>query len=288
VPGYEILEELGRGGMGVVYKARQVKLNRVVALKMILTAGHASAADLQRFRDEAEAIAQLRHPHIVQVYSVGEQGGRPFFALEFVEGGTLAQKLESKPQPPTAAARMVELLARGVHAAHQAGIIHRDLKPANVLLGEYGETVVIDWGLAKAVDGRAQQGVARDLDAARADATVAGYALGTPMYMPLEQARGEPIDMRADVYALGAMLYHLFAGTPAYEGTSSREVLAQLLAGPPMRLGVRVPALAPDLAAIVDKAMEREPSRRYPSAEQMAADLSASPPAGSCRRIPTR
>ena len=139
--------------MGVVYKARQLKLNRIVALKMILAGGHASPAELQRFRTEAEVIAQLRHPYIVQVYSVGDQGGRPFFALEYVDGGSLAEHLNGKPQPPAAAVRMIEMLARGVHAAHQAGIIHRDLKPSNVLLGTDGVPRITDFGLSKKLTG---------------------------------------------------------------------------------------------------------------------------------------
>src|SRR5271170_5161074 len=149
VPGYEILGELGRGGMGVVYKARHLKLNRVVAVKMILAGGHAGAADLGRFRTEAEAIARLQHPSIIQVYEIGEHEGKPYFALEFCPGGNLAQKLDGTPLPPREAARVVETLARAMAVAHQKGVIHRDLKPANVLLAEDGTPKITDFGLAK-------------------------------------------------------------------------------------------------------------------------------------------
>ena len=149
VPGYEILSELGRGGMGVVYKARQLKLGRLVALKMILTGGHAGEADLARFRTEAEAIARLQHPNIVQIHEVGEHGGLPYFSLEFCAGGSLEKKLAGTPLPPKEAATLVETLARAMHAAHEKGVIHRDLKPANVLLAGDGTPKVTDFGLAK-------------------------------------------------------------------------------------------------------------------------------------------
>jgi tetratricopeptide (TPR) repeat protein len=271
---YTIEREIARGGMGRILRAWDAAHRRRVALKVLLRSG---AEASWRFAREVAITAQLQHPSIIPLYEAGRwTDGEPFFAMKLVEGTPLSVAIEQTTSLKERLAFVPNLIAAldALAYAHAQGIVHRDLKPANVLLGAYGETVVIDWGLAKAVDARAQHcGVAHGLDAVRADATAAGYALGTPSYMPPEQARGEPIDMRADVYALGAMLYHLLAGTSPYEGTSSREVLAQLLAGPPVPLGVRVPALAPDLAAIVDKAMEREPSGRYPSAEPMAADL---------------
>src|SRR5262249_3699141 len=152
VPGYEVLEEVGRGGMGVVYKARHLGLNRVVALKMILSGAHAGADDRHRFQTEAEAVARLQHPGIVQIHEVGEYGGLPFFSLEFCPGGSLEKKLNGTPLPPRETATLVEGLARAVHAAHQKGVVHRDLKPANVLLDEEGAPKVTDFGLAKKLD----------------------------------------------------------------------------------------------------------------------------------------
>jgi serine/threonine protein kinase len=193
MPGYEILEELGRGGMGVVYQARHLKLNRVVALKMVLAGGHAGPDDLARFLAEAEAVAALQHKHIVQLYEFGQHDGLPFFTLEFVPGGSLADKMNGTPLPPKEAARVVEQLARGVHYAHGKGIVHRDLKPANVLLTEDGTPKVTDFGLAKRLE------VGTGL-------TASGAILGTPSYMAPEQAGGDGkrVGPAADVYALGA------------------------------------------------------------------------------------
>src|SRR5207302_9548872 len=162
IAGYEILEELGRGGMGVVYKARQLGLNRIVALKMVLAGGHAGPKSLGRFRSEALAVAKLQHPNIVQIYEVGEQDGRPYFSLEYIDGGSLSHKTARKPQTPEFAARMTETLARAMHFAHSRGIIHRDLKPANILLTPDGQPKITDFGLAKAVEeesGQTRSGV---------------------------------------------------------------------------------------------------------------------------------
>jgi hypothetical protein len=205
-PGYEILGELGRGGMGVVYKARQTGLCRVVALKMILSGAHAAADDLARFRTEAEAIARLQHPNIVQVHEVGEQDGRPFFSLEFCACGSLDRKLAGAPSLPKEAASLVETLAQAMHAAHQKGVVHRDLKPANVLLAEDGTPKITDFGLAKKLD--------------EASRTATGAVLGTPSYMAPEQARGvgKGVGPAADVWALGAILYEGLTGRPPGRG----------------------------------------------------------------------
>jgi serine/threonine-protein kinase len=192
VPGYELLGVLGRGAMGVVYKARQVKLNRVVALKMILGGAHAGEADLARFRTEAEAIARLQHPHIVQIHEIGEHDGLPFFSLEYCPGGSLEKKPGGTPLPPRDAATLVEQLARAMHAAHQRGVIHRDLKPANVLLSEDGMPKVTDFGLAKLE---------------RVGQTATGALMGTPSYMAPEQAAGKKdVGPAADTYALGGVV----------------------------------------------------------------------------------
>lgn len=281
VPGYEDVVEIGRGGMGVVYRARQVGLNRRVALKMILTGVHADAEELQRFRLEAEAVARLEHPNIVRIYEVGELDGRPFFALEYVDGGTLEERLAHTPQPPREAAALVEKLARAMHFAHQRGIVHRDLKPANVLLSGAGasatstpqpganasgsdETVpkITDFGLAKRLDS--------DLSN-----TCSGTVLGTPYYMAPEQARGQgrQVGPAADVHALGAILYEMLVGRPPFQGSTALETLEQVCTQepvPPRRLQPRVPR---DLETICLKCLRKEPAHRYASADELGDDL---------------
>jgi serine/threonine-protein kinase len=262
VPGYEIVGLLGRGGMGVVYRARQVKLNRLVALKMILAGGHASAADLARFRTEAEAIARLRHPHIVQIYEVGEHEGKPYFSLEFCEGGGLEQKLDGTPWAPAQAAALVEVLATAMQAAHQAHVIHRDLKPANVLFTTDGTPKVTDFGLAKKLD-------------ASVKPTVSGAIVGTPSYMAPEQAagRGKEAGPAADVYALGAILYELLTGRPPFRAETPLDTVLQVIRDepvPPRQLQSKTPR---DLDTICLKCLEKDPPRRYASAAALAEDL---------------
>jgi hypothetical protein len=262
LPGYEILGELGRGGMGVVYQARQVALKRLVALKMILSGTHAGLQELARFRTEAEAVAHLQHPHIVQIYEVGEHEGNPYFALEYVDGGTLQQKLAGKPLPPREAAQLVETLARAMHAAHLRGIVHRDLKPANVLLAADGQPKISDFGLAKRLDDEAGQ-------------TRTGAIMGTPSYMAPEQASGvvKRIGPAADIYALGAILYEGLSGRPPFVGETAWDTIALVITEepvPPRRLNAKVPR---DLETICLKCLHKEPGKRYASAADLADDL---------------
>jgi serine/threonine-protein kinase len=260
---YELLRELGRGGMGVVYQAWQSSLSRTVALKMILAGAHAGPEELARFRAEAEAVARLQHPNIVQIYQVGEHDGRPYFALEYVEGGSLERKLAGAPRPPREAAALAETLARTVHYAHQRGIVHRDLKPANVLLTEDGTPKITDFGLAKILVG------------ARGDPTQTGAVLGTPGYMAPEQASGRPREVgpAADVYALGAILYECLTGRPPFLGETPLDTLEQVRALdpiPPRQLQPKVPL---DLETICLKCLRKEPGQRYGSALDLAEDL---------------
>jgi serine/threonine-protein kinase len=260
VPGYEVLGLLGSGGMGVVYKARDARLKRLVALKM-MTGPHVRPQELARFRGEAEAVARLQHPNVVQIHEVGEHDGRPYLVLEYVAGGSLADRLGGKPQPADEAARLVRTLALAVHAAHQHGVVHRDLKPANVLLAEDGTPKVTDFGLAKRLDEAGQ--------------TQTGAVLGTPSYMAPEQALGDSrgIGPHTDVHALGAVLYELLTGRPPFEGATLLETLDQvrtLEPRPPARLRPDVPR---DLDTICRKCLEKEPTRRYPSALALADDL---------------
>jgi eukaryotic-like serine/threonine-protein kinase len=262
VPGHEILGVLGRGGMGVVYKARQLSLNRTVAVKKILAGAYASPAELARFRHEAEAAACLQHPNIVQIHEVGEQDGRPYLVLEYVDGGSLAEQLAGTPQPARAAAQLVETLARAMHDAHQHGIVHRDLKPANVLLAADGTPKITDFGLAKRLDGGP-------------GLTASGAIVGTPSYMAPEQAagKGKEVGPAADVYALGGVLYECLTGRPPFKAQTPLDTVLQVLADepvPPARLQPKVPR---DLETICLKCLEKQPHKRYDSARDLAEDL---------------
>jgi eukaryotic-like serine/threonine-protein kinase len=261
--GYQILEVLGHGGMGVVYKARQSALDRLVALKMLLAGAHASPLQLARFRTEAEAVARLQHPNIVQIYEVGLLAGLPFFSLEFVDGGSLEKKLGGKPLPAREAARLLQVMAVAMHYAHQHGIIHRDLKPANVLLTADGTPKITDFGLAK------------KLDDPESSHTRTGTMMGTPSYMAPEQARGgsKEVGPLADVYALGAILYELLTGRPPFQAATILDTLDQVQYQepvPPTRLQPKVPR---DLETICLKCLQKEPSKRYVNAEALADDL---------------
>ena len=262
LPGYEIVAELGRGGMGVVYKARQIKANRVVALKMILASRHASVQDRVRFQIETEAVARLQHPNIVQLYEVAEHDGLPFFSLEFCDGGSLDRRLKTWQPTAREAAELVEALARAMHYAHLRGVVHRDLKPANVLLAGDGTPKITDFGLAKQMD-------------SGSDLSKSGAIMGTPSYMAPEQAEGKVHDTgpAADVYALGSLLYELLAGRPPFKAETAFETLKQVLTDeptPPSRLRSGTPR---DLETICLKCLRKQPGQRYASAGALADDL---------------
>jgi serine/threonine protein kinase len=262
IPGHVLLEVLGRGGMGVVYKARDLRRNRLVALKMILVGGHAGEQELARFRKEAQAIAGLQHPNIVQLYDLGESEGRPFFSLELVEGGSLADQLDGTPWPARKAARLVRTLARAVHHAHQRSVIHRDLKPANVLLAADGTPKITDFGLAKQLDASKGQ-------------TPSDAVLGTPSYMAPEQAGGQSkrVGPAADVYALGAILYELLTGQPPFQGATPLDIIMQVVTDDPVAPRLLRPNLPVELETICLKCLHKDPSKRYPSAKALANDL---------------
>jgi ABC-type amino acid transport substrate-binding protein/tRNA A-37 threonylcarbamoyl transferase component Bud32 len=256
---YELLEKVGRGGMGVVYKARQVSLNRVVALKMIRAGQLASPEEVRRFRREAESIARLDHPNIVPIYEIGEEDEQHYFSMKLVPGGSLAQHLV-RFADPEAAARLIATVARAVQHAHEKGIVHRDLKPANVLLDVRGEPHVGDFGLAKQLD---------------ASATIDSIILGTPSYMAPEQAAGKSREVgpAADVYALGAILYELLTGQPPFAAETPLDTILRVLHKEPVSVAELRPEVPRNLVGIVMRCLEKEPARRYASAAALADDL---------------
>lgn len=262
IPGYKVQAVLGRGGMGVVYKARDLKLNRTVAIKMLLAGVYASPTERARFLREAEAIARLNHPHVVQLHEMGEYDGHHYFTMELVDGGTLAGKLDGVPWAADEAAELVGTLAWAVNAAHQAGIVHRDLKPANILLTSDETPKISDFGLAHRIDD----------DTA---ITMTGAKVGTPSYMAPEQVGGRRSEIEAatDVYALGAILYELLTGRPPFRAETASETERQLIQQdpvPPSRLNARVPR---DLETICLKCLQKEPRRRYWTAAALAEDI---------------
>jgi tetratricopeptide (TPR) repeat protein/tRNA A-37 threonylcarbamoyl transferase component Bud32 len=261
-PGHEILAEIGRGGMGVVYKARDADLGRIVAIKTIAEGQHATRAQRERFRSEAQAVARLRHPNIIAIHAVGEHEDRPYLSLEFAEGGSLGQRLAEKPMAPREAAELLETLARAVHAAHQAGVLHRDLKPSNVLLTAEGVPKISDFGLAKMVD-------------AESERTASGQVMGSPSYMSPEQAEGRSkhVGPAADIYALGAILYQALTGRPPFLGESALETLKLVTSSDAVSPRKFRPDVPPDLETICLKCLEKDPSKRYPTALALADDL---------------
>lgn len=261
IAGYEITGMVGRGGMAVVYKANQLSLRREVAIKMVLAGAHASAEDLARFRIEAESVAQLHHPHIVQIFEVGQQNGCPFYSLEYVPGGSLFDKLNEGGLSPKEAAQLVEKLARAIGYAHRRGIVHRDLKPGNIMLSVDGEPKITDFGLAKRMDHALTY-------------SMTGVVLGTPSYMAPEQAGGSrDVGPAADVYSLGAILYEVLTGQPPFRADTPMNTMLSVISDeptPPRRLDAEVPR---NLETICLKCLEKDPARRYASAEALADDL---------------
>lgn len=262
---YELLAELGRGGMGIVYKARQLSLNRVVALKMVLAGGRATPEQLVRFRLEAEAIAKLKHQSIVHVFETGSHNGAPFFAMEYVDGVNLSRHLSGKPLPSRLASELAVELTSAIHYSHQRGIIHRDLKPANVLIDQRTDgrmaIKITDFGLAKRAGDDSGM-------------TQTGEVMGTPSYMAPEQAEGRRgIDERADIYSIGAILYEMLVGGPPFRGATLMETLHQVKNVEPVPPGRMNPSVPRDLEVICLKCLHKDPRRRYQSAEAMRADL---------------
>jgi serine/threonine protein kinase/ABC-type amino acid transport substrate-binding protein len=273
IPGYELIQELGRGGMGVVYKALQIEVKRLVALKMILGGSQAGSAEVQRFRVEAEAAARLDHLYIVPIYEVGTHEGRHFFSMKLVEGGTLASRrqefvLSEAAENPSFAeerqrtiARLLAKVAQAVQCAHDNGILHRDLKPGNILLDAHREPHVADFGLAKPVEGGSTL-------------TQTGVIVGTPSYMSPEQAQGKKnLGPAADIYSLGAMLYELLTGRPPFHGDTALDTLMQVTNRDPARPRSVNRAVSRDLETICLKALAKDPERRYRSAGELADDL---------------
>jgi len=259
---YEILDTIARGGMGVVYKARQRKLNRIVALKMILAGQFADQADIDRFYVEAEASANLRHPNIVGIHEVGEAEGQHYFSMDYIEGQSLADLVREHALVPRRAAEYVKTIAEAMHYAHEQGILHRDLKPSNVLLDRNNDPLVTDFGLAKRTEGQSQL-------------TMSGTIVGTPAYMPPEQASGKLylISVRSDVYSLGAILYELLTGRPPFVAANPFETIKQVLENEPVSprlLNQNVPV---DLDTICLKCLQKEPARRYETAQALCDEL---------------
>jgi len=263
---YELFEELGRGGMGVVSRAREVARGRIVALKRLLRGPASTAQDIERFRVEAMAASRLAHPHIVPVFQVGECDGQPYFTMQFIEGTTLARKLADGPLPAMDAARLLVPVCKAVHYAHDHGVLHRDLKPSNILIDREGNPYVSDFGLAKRID-------------VDPTLTPSGALVGTPSYMPPEQAgsmgpgRRAPLGPASDVYSLGAILYHMLTGRPPFQAATPIETMLLALEHDPIAPRVLNPRVNPDLEMVALQCLQKPPTLRYPSAAALAEDL---------------
>ncbi len=285
MPGYEILRELGRGGMGVVYLARQIKLDRMVALKMLLAGPHAGDREMARFRAEAETIAQLHHPNIVNIYDIDMHDGVAYLALEYVEGKSLAQMLRGQPQSANVAAQMVRTLAQAIHAAHVKGIIHRDLKPANILLVASSQWLMArkdtetqasltpgDGELATSIPKITDFGLAKRLD--NAEQTQSGVIMGTPTYMAPEQAEGKikEIGPATDIYALGTILYEMVTGRPPFQGATSLETIRKVVTVEPVPPS-RICSVPRDLEIICLRCLQKNSRQRYVTALELSQEL---------------
>jgi serine/threonine-protein kinase len=282
IPGYEIEDVLGRGGMGIVFRARHLRLNRPVALKMVLAGTCADARERGRFQREAEALAGLRHPNVVQVHDVGEYEGRPYFTMELVEGGSLSKNLAGTPLSARPAAQLMMILSGAVQAAHACAIVHRDLKPSNVLLTADGTPKISDFGLARRLDD--ESGL-----------TQTGVAVGTPSYMAPEQAEGRPdaVGPAVDIYALGAILYELLTGRPPFKGATAAETIHQVISRDPVAPSRLNPNVPRDLETVCLKCLHKSPARRYPTAAALEEEFNrflrgeavAARPEGGARRL---
>ncbi|HVV72367.1 MAG TPA: serine/threonine-protein kinase, partial [Verrucomicrobiae bacterium] len=259
---YELLEEIGRGGMGVVHRARQRSLDRIVAIKMMTFGPGASPDSIERFRAEAISAASLHHPNIVAIHEVGVHAGQHFFVMDCIEGQSLARLVGNQPLPAQRAATYLKTIAEAVHYAHERGILHRDLKPSNVLVDLDDQLHVVDFGLARRLEGDSEL-------------TVTGQVLGSPNYLPPEQATGQRarVSRRTDVYALGATLYHLLTARPPFQAESLAQILDLVLHADPVSPRLLNPGVPRDLETICLKCLEKEPSRRYPTAQAMADEL---------------
>ncbi len=266
--GYQLLEELGQGGMGIVFRAREQARGRIVALKRLIHGTGSSVQDVERFRVEIQAAGHLAHPHIVPIFQVGEIEGQPFFTMQYIEGTTLARKLVEGPMPGLEAARLLVPVCRAIHYAHDRGILHRDLKPSNVLIDGQGHPFVTDFGLAKRLDVRGDRTL-----------TPSGALVGTPGYMAPEQAAGAlrrgPLGPACDVYSLGAVLYHMLVGRPPFQAASPVETLMQVLEQDPVPPRALNPSVSPDLEMITLRSLQKQPEMRYTSACALADDLEA-------------
>ena len=259
---YRLIEEIGRGGMGVVYRAEQVSLNRTVAVKMILKDQLASESERQRFFAEARATAQLQHPGIVPVYDVGEVDGRPYFSMQYIQGKTLQELINARAIDEREGVRIVETIARAVDYAHRNGVLHRDIKPSNILIDEFGQPRLTDFGLAKHTD-------------SGESLTRTGVVLGTPSYMSPEQASGRlgPLSPASDVYSLGSVLYHALTGRPPFVAKSTMDMLIQVMEQDPTSPRLLNPKIDRDLEMILIRCLQKPPDLRYSSAEKLADDL---------------